>query len=579
MEKEKYRADIDGLRAIAIITVIIFHYGFLPNGYLGVDIFFVISGFLITKIIFSESEKSKFSLKTFYIRRTRRIIPLVTFFSLLTLVVGIFTMLPDDLENLSQSIVATTFFSNNILQLITTGNYYDVVNEFKPLMHTWSLGIEEQFYMVYPLLFLLLKKDKTKYILPVLIAISILSVILFLKSENAAQKFYLLQYRFFELSIGGIGAIIFRRQLLQIKFSFVFVIILLILLIFPINFISSSILLLIVVLFTLLLLISDNNAPISAFMLKNTLFVLVGKISFSLYMWHQVVLAFGRYIFIQEMTIINIIVLSLSILILSIITYLFIETPFRNKDFISVKKLVILLIIISFLNIGASFYIYQKAGVLKDIPELDISKKSAKRNMHAQYNADIYNFNKDFTDSQNIKVLCIGNSYARDWVNVLLESKYKNFIDLSYIYSIKEESTKQRIEKADIVFVTNISKNGIDSLQPDYSKIWCVGTKNFGVSNGIFYNNFSDDFCFQKTRMENRYYKINDSIKFIWKDKYIDIVDKISDSLGKVPVFTPDCKFISQDCRHLTEAGAKYFATLFDHELEKILSISQESNN
>ena len=158
-ESKKYRDDIDGLRAIAVIAVILFHIGYLKNGFLGVDIFFVISGYLITNILYTESVEHRFSIVNFYLRRIRRIIPLVLVFCSMSLFLGILVMLPDDLENLAQSIITTILFSNNILLCMTTGNYWEVINEFKPLMHTWSLGIEEQFYALYPFLFLLLKKN------------------------------------------------------------------------------------------------------------------------------------------------------------------------------------------------------------------------------------------------------------------------------------------------------------------------------------------------------------------------------------------------------------------------------------
>ena len=153
VEKEfRYRKDIDGLRAIAVAAVIVFHLGFAATGFLGVDVFFVISGYLITGIVLDDIARGRFTFADFYRRRVRRILPLSLITSLVALLLGTLVMLPDDLENLAQSVVATNLFSNNILQAITTRNYWDIVNEYKPLMHTWSLGVEEQFYLFWPLI-------------------------------------------------------------------------------------------------------------------------------------------------------------------------------------------------------------------------------------------------------------------------------------------------------------------------------------------------------------------------------------------------------------------------------------------
>ena len=173
-----------------MLAVIAFHFGYLPNGFLGVDIFFVISGFLITRIIYKEIDDKRFSIINFYLRRTRRIIPLALFISLLSLVVGIATMLPNDLENLAQSVIATNLFSNNILQAITTKNYWDVVNEYKPLMHTWTLGVEEQYYLLYPWLFMLVGKEA--WLLPIVSTFGAASLILYLSPYQEFQKFYLI---------------------------------------------------------------------------------------------------------------------------------------------------------------------------------------------------------------------------------------------------------------------------------------------------------------------------------------------------------------------------------------------------
>jgi len=156
----KYRKDIDGIRAISVVAVILFHMGYFPLGYLGVDVFFVISGFLITSILYSDLIMNKLSIRRFYMRRIRRILPLVLVVNVVALLIGVFVMLPYDLDKLCQSVIATNLFGNNLLEYVSSGSYWSLRNEYRPLIHTWSLGIEEQFYLLYPLLFLVALKNK-----------------------------------------------------------------------------------------------------------------------------------------------------------------------------------------------------------------------------------------------------------------------------------------------------------------------------------------------------------------------------------------------------------------------------------
>ena len=148
-----YRREIDGLRALAVLPVIFFHAGFdyFSGGFVGVDIFFVISGYLITSIILIQIKKGTFSISDFYERRARRILPVLFFIMMISLSFGYIWMMPDEFKNFGQSLVATSLFSNNILLAITTG-YWDLTSEFKPLLHTWSLGVEEQYYVLFPFL-------------------------------------------------------------------------------------------------------------------------------------------------------------------------------------------------------------------------------------------------------------------------------------------------------------------------------------------------------------------------------------------------------------------------------------------
>jgi len=156
--KRYYRKDIDGMRAICVFSVIFYHLGIFSGG--SIDIFFVISGFLITGIITRKRAEGTFSLKDFYIKRIRRIFPMLLLVTTIVLAVGYFVMLPDDLENMAESVVATNFFNNNLLFYLTERSYWAAAAQFKPLLHTWTLAIEEQFYLLYPLFLLLFKNNK-----------------------------------------------------------------------------------------------------------------------------------------------------------------------------------------------------------------------------------------------------------------------------------------------------------------------------------------------------------------------------------------------------------------------------------
>ena len=154
--KSRYKT-LDGIKGIAIIAVVLFHMGYLKYGYLGVDVFFVIAGFLTTRSVLKKTESHEFSYKAFLFDRFKRIMPLVFLVGFVLMLVGFIGMLPDDYENLCESIVASNIASNNILAVLTTGNYWDVVNDYKPLMHLWYVGVLVEFYIVWPLILMLLQ--------------------------------------------------------------------------------------------------------------------------------------------------------------------------------------------------------------------------------------------------------------------------------------------------------------------------------------------------------------------------------------------------------------------------------------
>jgi peptidoglycan/LPS O-acetylase OafA/YrhL len=597
-----YRTDIDGLRAFAVMAVVLFHLGFLPNGYLGVDIFFVISGFLITSIIYGKSEKNEFSILDFYFRRIRRIIPLLLFTTLLALIIGVFLMLPDDLDNLAQSVFASNFSVNNILMYITSSDYWSVRNEYKPLMHTWSLGIEEQFYLIFPFIFLLLQGKKVNYITPTFVILTILSGSIFLLSEIQAQKFYLLPHRFFEFTVGGIGAIVFgNRKLYKTGFSkylLIFCIILIqFILLFPFSDFNSLKVITITFSTAVLLVIGKHVSGHNKwyqFLFENKIAVTIGKISFSIYMMHQLIFAFARYAYLEEITASWAILLVGLTFGVSFLTYYFIENPFRNTRVFTNRSVLVVLVPVFLIGSSLSLYIYSIGGIIKDYPELGVYKDEyefdrklfqVSTNIHIQYNEDVRQLDRAFEKTDKLKVLVYGNSFGRDVTNILLESEFANDLQIRFFDVARTSSDnqlKERAEEADLIFIASYGAMGVDVIENiekrhqikiDQTKIWAFGIKDFGVQNGIHYNNLTKhtDFSTYRTKIAFKSLERNEQLKTEWATKYIDLIEPVINENGEVLVFTPDGKFISPDTAHLTKAGAQFYSLILRDALKDII--------
>ena len=176
-----------------------------------------------------------------------------------------------------------------------------------------------------------------------------------------------------------------------------------------------------------------------------------------------------------------------------------------------------------------------------------------------------------------MKVLVIGNSFARDWVNVLLAAPQAPRMDISYVEEpFSNPDMARRVAQADRIYVSEAKKGTVEALNLPLSKLRVVGTKSFGVSNGRFYNHRGSDYCAQRTLMKPGVLLANAQAREVWDADYVDIIARLVDANGKVPVFTPDCLFISQDTRHLTPAGAGYVSQLFEPDI-RLLAALRES--
>jgi peptidoglycan/LPS O-acetylase OafA/YrhL len=210
-----YRREVDGLRAFAVLPVMLFHAGFqgFSGGFVGVDVFFVISGYLITSIIIAELDRGTFSIANFYERRARRILPALFLVMICCIPAAWIYLLPIDMKDFVQSVMAVSLFSSNILFWSESG-YFDTASELKPLLHTWSLAVEEQFYVIFPLLLMLLWRSGRKRVLMalgVLLAIS-LAVAQWAATAQPSAAFFLLPMRGWELLVGALAAFHLSRR-------------------------------------------------------------------------------------------------------------------------------------------------------------------------------------------------------------------------------------------------------------------------------------------------------------------------------------------------------------------------------
>lgn len=331
-----YRREIDGLRALAVMPVILYHAGssLFSGGFIGVDIFFVISGYLITGLMMQELDAGTFSLRRFYIRRARRILPALFTVSLVTIPLAYLWLLPVQHQEYSKSLLAVLLFASNILFWRETGYFSPEASE-KPLLHTWSLGVEEQFYMVMPLLMLVLWRTMRHRIN---IALLIIAAISFAACELAsryapAANFFLLPTRMWELALGGFAAWGLQRHEPHSSNGFSLFglgLILLALTTYDDSMRLPSALTLVPVLGSLLVLRYGTQGTYTARLLGSRALVAVGLVSYSAYLWHHPLLAFARVAGISMQSawiLVTVLVLTFALAWLS---WRYIEQPFRD---------------------------------------------------------------------------------------------------------------------------------------------------------------------------------------------------------------------------------------------------------
>ena len=450
--KINYRPEIDGLRAIAVGVVILYHAEIIINGntlfkggFIGVDIFFVISGYLITSIILNElTHNQSFSFKNFYERRIRRIIPVLLFIILVTIPVAWICLTPITFVDFAKSILFSIGFTSNLYFYFSGQEYGALSGLYKPFLHTWSLSVEEQFYLIFPIMLFVIFKYFKKNFLLIFLSISFISLIFahYGSINFTALNFYILPSRAWELLLGAIISYEEKNRKFFDNISnknFIFPKIGVFLISYSVLFFQSgdgfpSLYSIIPVLGTILIIRYANKDELITKVLSSKIFVWIGLISYSLYLWHYPIFAFGRITEITSGNLFKKVLLGVIILILSIFSYNFIEKPFRNRKY-SFKKIILILFFFSLIIVSITSLIIKKDGVKSRMPAIlqelsNVETHNLIKNLDNQ-KCLLLSEGCSFNSSSNNKVFIIGDSHAASLAfglkKTLLDKNY-NFI-------------------------------------------------------------------------------------------------------------------------------------------------------
>ena len=621
----KYRADIDGLRAISVFAVIFYHANFVffeneifSGGFIGVDIFFVISGYLITSLIFKDLYNNSFSIIDFYIRRIRRIIPVLLFVIIVFIPIAYFFFLPSSLIDFLYSVISTLIFSSNFYFHHTGLIYGGPDSSLKPLLHTWSLAVEEQFYIIFPIILILSRKILKKYILHIFILFFFASFIStqIISIKYPLYNFYFINVRIWEILAGSTIAYLNINSIkYNNKYTNYFPILGMVLILLSIFLLYDemslpSIYSMPAVLGTCLIIYFAHSENFLTKFLSLRVIVFFGLISYSLYLWHFPLFAFYNYIFFENESFLAKILIIIFSLILSCLSYHFIEKPFRNKKVIDNKKL--------FISIGISFLMILSSSLVL----LEMNKNNQK-GLYEKVNIDnqIY-FNEvntklneiilsnSYDKSNNYKknILIVGNSHAMDMFLMfkINSDLFKNYnFELSGFDLLKNElfdkdykdekniKFRKIFNDTDIILFSNRwSKNDIDLLEKFINPIInsnkkivitnhnvtlpSVGKRDVTLLDQYIINNSSLPSKSDLVNLEQQYfdYMINDSKRNRFNNRLKTISEKYKLTLlnkstyqcdfnfKRCKIFTPDGDKINYNSHHHTYSGLKYLGSI-----------------
>jgi len=638
VEHDRYRIELDVLRALAIILVIFYHLEIellnskiFKGGFLGVDIFFVISGYLISSIIKNEIHNNHFRLNTFIERRLRRIVPVFLLATFVALPLGYIFIMPTEMIDLGKSAISSSFLLSNYYFHFSLSAYANLSSFLKPLIHTWSLSVEAQFYLAYSLLIISINKFYKNKLTLIFIVISISSFIIavWASFHHPGINFYSSPSRFWEFMSGALIPYLLikddinNRIKITITYSSLVIILASSAIIDLENKHPGLVTLLVIVPTTLLIMYSKGNYKI----FNNKILAFIGKISFSIYIWHYLFFSFARHAnFFNNLS--QKILILFACICFSILSYFFYEKKLRNRKIISTKTFykIISLNLIAII-ITASIIILNE-GFDKRLPNIKNYKFD-----NIKYRDEWLKYEKlsqtKFNKNNKINILIIGNSHGQDIYNSMIQnidkipdynlaivsiSKFRCFLENSKIKNCfldkKNKTAFDTFLNSNIVIFHNrwtkeyikmIQKLNVLSKKNNKELIVALNRQqfNYEISNSLT--------TLDKLLFENYQYKINKNLDQIFqrsekyyfriKDPTVSIVNneikKITNKLNittfdftrfqcdnpnnRCRTVTPNNEKIYWDYAHFTIRGAKYFGKLLlnDNDFLTIINISR----
>ena len=585
-----YRPEIDGLRAIAVAAVILDHASFewIPGGFLGVDLFFVISGYLITGILLNDLAGGSFSFAAFYLRRVRRILPALLVMVLLTVPVSMLLMIPEELRAYGGSVAATSLFANNIL-LTATANYFATFSDFKPLIHTWSLGVEEQYYLLVPLLMLLAWRAGGKRGVWIgaaaVSALSFALCVVLAHYDRNPPNFFLLPPRAWELGAGAL-AVLFEPRLRALAGRAGPVLALL-----GVAFAVGPLFLFVQqmklpdwqsavpVFGACLILVFARAGEPAARLLGLRPLVGLGLISYSVYLFHQPIFAFVALASLDEPSQALRGALIVPVLICAFLSWRFVERPFRDPSRVSTRTLLLTTGAGTAIALAAGVALHLTSGFASHRPDLANAEAGFVRSVNIAFNRRAFEMIDHPLPAtrERPRMLVIGDSFARDFVNMVEVSHRFDgyavaFVPARLCHREAEARIARNIANADIIvlgdrllaetlpcLVRRVKR--LHDATP--AQVIVLGTKSFGWSNNAPLMLSPAARLAWRPLPLNRAVEINAAAKrALTGETYVDMLAMLTDANGRVPLFTPDGKLISWDRQHLTRPGAVFIGEI-----------------